>query len=442
MSRHHHHHNCENKTGDRPQSQSGKTFGRRRGGRGRWQREMERDRKSPIVAPVPVAPPADSMMIQGKEPVVDRMTGTEVKNTTPIFAPVPLPIASQPIAGQSQDSKTIDSLTGAEIKNNAPIVTSAPVLPVTNQPIVGQSQDSKTIDSLTGAEIKNNAPVITPAPVLPVADSIASGQTSGNDIIWGGAGNDTINGGDGDDTLGGNAGDDTISGGTGTDAIYGGDGNDTISGGDGMDFILGDGGDDTLNGDAGDDRLFGGTGADRLYGGAGNDSLSGEEDDDLLDGSDGDDRLYGGAGKDILIGGNGNDWLVSGSGNDTLTGGVGNDVFAFDRTFGSIGYDANTVGTATITDFTKGEDTIGVSSDLFGGFGYYGQLVASDFASVTNDAEFAAAAIGSAKIIYNSTDGGLFFNANGAEAGLGAGSQFATVKGAATLSHSDIQVQF
>jgi Ca2+-binding RTX toxin-like protein len=282
------------------------------------------------------------------------------------------------------------------------------------------------------------------------ANNLISGE-GGNDTVYGGAGNDTIYGGDGNDSIDGgadndfitgDAGNDTVLGGDGADSLYGGNGKDLIRGGNGNDFIGGDAGDDQMFGDAGDDQMFGGNGADSIFGGTGNDLLSGECGNDVLHGDEGDDTIYGGAGKDSILGGNGNDTLITGQGNDVLTGGSGNDMFNFEAPYGQPGYNAATVGTATITDFASGSDHIGLSSCLFGGFGYYGTLQASDFAIVSNEAQYNAAACGSAKIIYNSSNGNLFFNANGAEAGLGNGSQFATVQGTPALSTSDFQVQW
>jgi Ca2+-binding RTX toxin-like protein len=242
--------------------------------------------------------------------------------------------------------------------------------------------------------------------------------------------------------MSGLGGDDTIYGGAGNDTIYGGDGNDLVDGGADNDFILGDAGNDTLSGGDGVDTLFGGEGNDLINGGKGNDLLSGESGNDVLNGDDGDDTIYGGAGNDIITGGNGNDTLVTGQGNDVLTGGAGKDVFSFEAPYGQPGYNAAVVGTATITDFTSGSDTIGLSTCLFGGFGYYGTIQSTDFAIVKNETEYNAAACGSAKIIYNSANGNVFFNENGAEAGLGKGSQFATIQGAPALTTSDFQVQW
>jgi Ca2+-binding RTX toxin-like protein len=252
-------------------------------------------------------------------------------------------------------------------------------------------------------------------------------------VINGDLGNDNINGEDGNDV---------INGGAGYDTLYGGTGDDIMDGGADNDFMTGDNGNDTLNGGSGEDRIFGGLGDDAIFGDDGNDVMSGQDGNDTLNGGAGDDTLYGGAGKDVLTGSTGNDTLFTGQGSDILTGGAGCDFFNFESPIGRAGYNATTVGTSIITDFTNGQDLIGLSAGLFGSFGYYGQLHSADFATVKNQAEYDAAACGSAKIIYNSANGSLFFNANGAEAGLGNGSQFATVQNCPTLTISDFQVQW
>ncbi|MBD2565199.1 MULTISPECIES: Ig-like domain-containing protein [Nostoc] len=131
------------------------------------------------------------------------------------------------------------------------------------------------------------------------------------------------------------------------DSLIGTLGNDYINGGNGNDTIYGGAGNDTLNGDNGNDILYG----DGLMdGGAGNDTLNG---------GNGNDTLYGGDGVDYLYGGNGNDLLYGGVTSDILTGNSGNDTFAF----------AAGEGTDTITDFSDGQDLIGLYSGLS-----YGQL--------------------------------------------------------------------
>ncbi|MEG4292811.1 Ig-like domain-containing protein [Microcoleus sp. C2C3] len=138
---------------------------------------------------------------------------------------------------------------------------------------------------------------------------------------------------------------------------------------------------DYLVGTIGNDIINGGNGNDTIYGGAGNDSLSGENgndilygdglmdggaDNDTLTGGNGNDTLKGGGGTDYLSGGNGNDLLYGGLGSDFLTGGNGNDLFAF----------AAGEGTDTITDFSDGNDYIGLSGGLsFGQLSFSGSNI-------------------------------------------------------------------
>jgi Ca2+-binding RTX toxin-like protein len=69
-----------------------------------------------------------------------------------------------------------------------------------------------------------------------------------------------------------------------------------------------------------------------------------------------------------------------------------NDTFSFQVPADLPGYNTATVGISTITDFTQGQDQIGISSCLIGGFGYYSTLQAADEAVVTSVSEFNAAA--------------------------------------------------
>ena len=195
---------------------------------------------------------------------------------------------------------------------------------------------------------------------------------AGNDIISGGKDNDTVVGGDGDDFLTGDMGNDNVAGGNGNDSIYGGQDDDMLLGENGSDYILGNLGNDTINAGDGNDIAFGNEGADLIFGlfgddtldgGQENDSLDGGEGKDLLLGADGNDMLFGdadndkldgGAGDDILNGGAGDDTLIGGAGDNTLIGGLGNDVFLLNPSFGS----------GIITDFNKGEDLIGLTSNL------------------------------------------------------------------------------
>lgn len=192
-------------------------------------------------------------------------------------------------------------------------------------------------------------------------------ETTGADIVNGGAGNDEITGwGQVQDNV-----------------FNGGDGNDDLSGGDGNDVLHGDGGNDELRGDGGGENRYadvmdGGDGADKideysLYdaydltpatvtldgkaddgvynegdnvtnveeivartglnfvgtdaaekvipaegGGKGNIQLKGG--DDFVKGTDDSETIDGGAGNDVIRGGFGNDTITGGPGQDEIQG--------------------------------------------------------------------------------------------------------------------------
>ena len=229
---------------------------------------------------------------------------------------------------------------------------------------------------------------------------------AGNDFLSGRIGDDRIQGGDGNDLLFGERGDDILSGGNGEDSIWGGQGNDIAFGGDGNDRLWGESGDDILIGDDGDDFIYGGAGNDYLLGGSGRDWIWGDAGQDILNGGSGDDRLFGGAGNDILVGGGGNDILI---------GGTGIDQFRFSNLL-SQGIDG-------IKDFQSGIDKIVISALGFGGGLQAGQAVTTEqFLETTNSTAITI----NQRLIYDSTTGGLFFDADGS--GLGSSSvQFATL---------------
>ena len=206
--------------------------------------------------------------------------------------------------------------------------------------------DTGTTDLLVGDDTANN-----------LLGGIGSDTIFGNqeaDIIDGGADNDFLNGNQGDDVVFGGAGNDLarggsgndeVSGGTGNDTLYGDFGNDTVSGGAGNDVINGNAGNDIISGGGGDDNLRGGQGEDILTGDAGNDTLAGDLGNDTLNGNEGNDSLLGLSGLDILNGG---------VGKDTLTGGASRDIFVL----------ATGTENDVITDFSSGEDLIGLSGGL------------------------------------------------------------------------------
>ena len=226
----------------------------------------------------------------------------------------------------------------------------------------------------------------------------------GSDTLQGDAGNDYLNGGGGSDDLNGGAGDDTLKGAGGNDLMFGNDGNDLLKGGRGNDEMYGDAGNDTLKGGAGDDTLTGGSGTDRMFGGSGNDTLTGGTENDFLNGGSGDDDLLGG------------------SGNDTLKGGAGSDHFIFNSL---------SEGIDKIRGFSVLDDIIEVSSSFGGGLSL-GVLDASQFVigSAATDADD--------RFIYDSTNGKLYFDADGS--GASGQVQFAKLSSGLALSHTNILV--
>ena len=280
---------------------------------------------------------------------------------------------------------------------------------------------------------------------------------AGNDTLIGENGQDSLYGGSGIDVLRGQAGNDLLLGEGESDYLYGGTGDDFLLSGEGNDLVYGESGNDLLYGGQDSDSLFGGEGNDSLYGGefalfgtdsdASNDYLSGGTGNDALYGGGGNDDLYGGSGVDTLNGGAGNDWLSGNAGNDLLISGSGADRFLYDtyRTFRS-----DDIGVDTISDFNWGEgDKIVLSKETFtamqslGGTGF---SVFSEFARVTSDA---AAEASNAFIVYNYTNGKLFYNANGSaggfynpdSSGLVGGGHFATLSNSPFLIGSDFIVQ-
>jgi serralysin len=169
------------------------------------------------------------------------------------------------------------------------------------------------------------------------------------------------------------------------------------------------------------------TSSDAIFGTTRDDKISGLAGDDYIRGGDGNDTLLGNEGNDVLIGNAGNDVLSGGAGFNILTGGEGRDLFVFDTQAAD--------RASRINDFTPGEDMIGLSKTMFAGLT---NNLASVFGTVTDDA---AAAVSKALLVYNTSNGSLTYNANGAAAGLGdAGGQIALVFGQPTLTARDFKL--
>jgi VCBS repeat-containing protein len=144
-------------------------------------------------------------------------------------------------------------------------------------------------------------------------------------------------------------------------------------------------------------------------------------------------NVTGGSGNDTLKGDSSNNMLSGGGGNDNLKGGAGYDSFVF----GSSQLTAvAAMGIDKVLDFVPTVDKILVDKAAFASlFTLAGTvLLEHDFEIVKKDRAVGASA---AAIVYNSSNGKLFYNENGALAGLGIGGQFAELSKGLNLTHHD-----
>ncbi|MBL8336692.1 MAG: S8 family serine peptidase, partial [Rhodoferax sp.] len=290
---------------------------------------------------------------------------------------------------------------------------------------------------------------------------------AGNDGIYAAGGNDTLAGGSGHDTLDGGPGVDTVDysnatgsvtaelwrayalndGQGGQDALWniesliGSAQADLLAGAANNESFIGGAGNDGIYAAAGNDTLSGGAGADTLDGGAGTDladygaatggvtaelwrafalndgsggtdalwnieNLSGSAQADLLAGTNADNRLSGQGGADQIYAASGNDTLAGGLGADTLNGGAGADIFVFDTAPGPGNIDI-------LQDFNPVDDTLQLAGSQFTALAMPGALVAGVLRSAAG-----ATTAGNAndRLIYNSSTGALYYDADGSGA--------------------------
>lgn len=291
----------------------------------------------------------------------------------------------------------------------------------------------------------------------------------GNDVLNGFGGDDTLDGGNGDDSLDGNDGIDTAAYNTATSAVTvslavagaqatGGAGTDTLAN---IENLIGSAYNDTLTGNSGANVINGKAGSDTMAGGDGNDiyyvdnvgdvitetstggsdtvyssvsySVSSTYVETLIltgsaainaSGNSHNNSLTGNSGANVIQGGGGNDVLNGGLGADTLSGGSGSDIFVFNSALGGGNVDS-------ITDYSISNDTIRLDDSVFTGLAL-GALAANAFyvGTAAHDADD--------RIIYNSSTGALFFDADGN--GAGAAIQFATLTTGLPLVASEFVV--
>jgi Ca2+-binding RTX toxin-like protein len=203
-------------------------------------------------------------------------------------------------------------------------------------------------------------------------------------------------------------------GGLGDDILEGGAGNDTLNGGAGIDtasYATATAG-VTVNLNLATAQNTVGAGTDTI---TTIENLTGSAFNDTLTGSSAANRIEGGAGNDILNGGLGNDIFVGGSGSD---------VFFFNSALSAGNID-------TIVDFSG--DVIRLeNTGIFTALSTLGTLSSAAFVMG------AGATTVDHRIVYNSGNGGLFYDADGS--GSGVAVQFAIIGTGLNLSHSDFVV--
>ena len=270
----------------------------------------------------------------------------------------------------------------------------------------------------------------------------------------GGDGNDTLISGEGTGTtIAGDSAADTLDGGLGDDVyhVVQHDGDIILADPGGIDTViawsdwtLGPGLENlTLGDDAGigsdgtgnelDNRIISATEGGTISGLGGNDTLiiSGGQNTISALGGEGNDTIQGrGSAADHLVGGAGNDLLMGRGDFSTMSGGAGADVFLFDTNpfFGDQG--------ELITDFAPASDTLRLDGRSMAALGASGRFSAGDPRFATNGT--GTAQDSSDRVIYNSTTGELWYDANGS--GEGEVALIVRLDGAPTLAATDIEV--
>jgi trimeric autotransporter adhesin len=364
----------------------------------------------------------------------------------------------------------------------------APALTATHIEVIGQGgstpiQGTAGNDSLTGTEGNDS--------ISGLAGSDTINALGGDDTLDGGAGIDSLNGGLGNDVYIVTAGD-VLSESGGTDTVesdtnwslgadfenltLSGTGNNSATGHNGNNLLVGNSGNNYFNARAGDDTVQGGAGSDWIDmsafgtasygnevidGGAGFDTVNfaisaGQRSAVVVDlaagtirgggeagagsasvmgverviGAAFNDVLSGSSGADSFDGREGNDTLSGMGGNDTLIGGAGNDSFVFATAPSSANADQ-------ISGFVSGTDKLQLEDAVHANLGATGNFTAGD-ARFAAGAGFTSGRDASDRVIYNTSTGSLYYDADGS--GAGAALLIATFQGNPAIAASDIVV--
>jgi serralysin len=182
-------------------------------------------------------------------------------------------------------------------------------------------------------------------------------------------------------------------------------------------------------GSSGGSVINGTSGNDSLVGTSGDDTINALAGEDRLEGLGGNDSLSGATGHDTLLGGDGNDTLVGGGWSDVVTGGPGADSFVY--------AEAGTPQVDQVTDFVSGTDELLLENAYFTALG-------ANSAWAAGDGRFYAAAGAAAghdaddRVVYNTTTGALYYDADGS--GGGSALIIANFQGAPGIVATDITV--
>jgi Ca2+-binding RTX toxin-like protein len=215
--------------------------------------------------------------------------------------------------------------------------------------------------------------------------------------------NNTITGNGAINTLTGAAGNDVLNGGAGADVMWGGSGNDTYYVDNASD-VTNEAVSSTNTADAGGLDLVSSSVTRTLGSYLENLTLTGTA---AINGTGNalNNTITGNGAINTLTGAAGNDVLNGGAGNDTLTGGTGIDYFDFTTALSS------TTNVDTITDFSLVDDVIRLDNAVMAGLGTTtGTLTAAAFIS---GAGRVTAADATDRIVYNTTTGDLYYDADG-----------------------------
>jgi Ca2+-binding RTX toxin-like protein len=214
--------------------------------------------------------------------------------------------------------------------------------------------------------------------------------------------------------------------------IYGNAGNNILDGQGGVDELVGLGGNDTYFVDNANDRVDEsvGGGNDQVFTSASFNLTEGQEIERLQTTNNAGTQAINLRGNDfdnLVVGNDGNNVISGGAGNDILYGLGGNDRFVFEFT------PNNATNIDQIVDFTVGSDLIMLASQVFTGLGTQQFLADANFLAVGSRGQDA-----DDRVLYDASNGALYFDADGN--GAGAAITFAFITPGTNLHASDIFV--